>query len=1040
MKHGAERGLTWDLAAATHAIGFFPAILRLNGGQFEGLPFDLQPSQQFIIGSLFGWKGPDGTRRFRRLYWETAKGQGKALALDTPIPTPSGWTTMGELKAGDSVLDEAGCPCLVTAATEVMHERPCYSVEFDDGAKIVADAEHLWLTEMRHSDQPSAGAALKGVKRNERGVWRHRLRTTAEIAATLRYKNGKYQSANHSVALTRPLALPDTELPVPPYVLGAWLGDGDTDSARITIATDDWQIAEEIQAEGETTKEQAKHAPHIGRLSLCGGGQGDCSPAKRDILRAALETDIVSSGSIAAETGRDREKIAEFMSRSGYFEQVERHRGLGNGGGTIGATWRLRHDRREDATAIVQSKEPMTVRLKALGLLGNKHVPAAYLRASIPQRVALLQGLMDTDGTIDTKGTCEFTTTLEALADGITDLLYSLGIKPWVCTGRATLYGMDCGQKWRVAFTPAKDMPAFRLQRKADRQFKRHDRRALSGDRRIVECRPVESVPVKCIAVDSPSSMYLAGRQMVPTHNSPVLGGLGLLLLVADGEPRAEIYAAGSRKDQAMVLFRDAVAMVDQSPRLAGRLTKSGVSPVWNLADVRTGSFFRPIAADTTSKRGQSGPRPSGALCDEVHEHPTRLIIDMLEAGFKSRRQPLLAMATNAGSDKKSVCGQEHDHAVKVAAGTRTPDDDFTYVGEVLDDTTFAFVCALDKDDDPLEDPTCWPKANPLLGVTVTEKYLADLVAQAKAIPGKLNTTLRLHFCKWTDSDEAWLPQSVVRDVLADFDPEVEHAGADVYLGADLSGTQDLTAVAKVVRTGFVERTRDDGSTVQLPTYDAWVDSWTPRDTMRERALKDNAPYDVWVDQGHLHAEDGKTIRLDFIAAHIGEVNSAFRIVTLAYDRYAYRRLAENLDEQGLTINQVEHPQGGKRRAKASEEAIEAARDAGEDPPQGLWMPGSLLELENLILEGRLRIRRNPVVVSAIMSAAIERDPFDNRWFSKRRAVNRIDPLIALAMAVGAATGGAPDDIGGGSIWDRPELWDFSPPSSARPVGAPAPV
>jgi phage terminase large subunit-like protein len=503
---------------------------------------------------------------------------------------------------------------------------------------------------------------------------------------------------------------------------------------------------------------------------------------------------------------------------------------------------------------------------------------------------------------------------------------------------------------------------------------------------------------------------------------SPLLAGIGLYCLLADGEARAEVYAAGSKKDQAMILFRDAVAMVDQSPALKARLTKSGGNQVWNLADVKTGSFFRPISSD----EGQSGPRPSCALCDEVHEHRDARMVDLLERGFKFRRQPLLAMATNSGSDRNSVCWQEHEHAVRCAAGTRTPDADFTFVGDVVDDETFAFVCALDQNDDPLESPACWVKANPLLGVTVTEDYLAGVVRQGKAIPGKLNSILRLHFCQWTDAEEAWMSRAALESVLADFDP-LDHAGADVYLGADLSGTQDLTAVAGVVQTGMVDVARDDGTVARLPTYDAWVEAWTPRDTMAERALKDQAPYDVWAAEGWLHAESGKTIRLDFVAARIAEMAADYRVRTLAYDRYSYRKLEDEFDTIGLTLNQVEHPQGGRRRAKASEEAIEEARREGVETPQGLWMPGSLLALENLILEGRIRIRRSPVTISAIMSAAIERDPFDNRWFSKRRATNRIDPLVALAMAVGAAT--ATVETVPTSIWDRPELWESSPPS-----------
>lgn len=479
---------------------------------------------------------------------------------------------------------------------------------------------------------------------------------------------------------------------------------------------------------------------------------------------------------------------------------------------------------------------------------------------------------------------------------------------------------------------------------------------------------------------------------------SPLLAGIGLFCMLADGEPRAEVYAAGSKKDQAMVLFRDAVAMVEQSSALAARIKKSGVTPVWNLADFKTGSFFRPISNDD----GQSGPRPSCALCDEVHEHYNGKTIELLERGFKFRRQPLLVMATNSGSDRNSVCWQEHQHAVRVAAGTMTPGDRFEYVGEVIDDEAFSYVCALDKDDDPLEDPRCWIKANPLLGVTIQRDYLASVVRQAQKIPGKLNGILRLHFCQWTDAEQAWMGRAALEMVLADFDPR-EHLGQKVYTGADLSGAQDLSALGFCVQTGTVGVKRED-AVVQLPTYDAWVEAWTPKDTLVERSLRDQAPYEVWVKGGWLNAIEGRNIRLDFIAARLAEANAEYQIELLAYDRYAYRKLEDELNNLGLTLPQIEHPQGGVRRGKPPEEWVEAARRAGEEAPQGLWMPGSVLALETLILEGRIRLRRSPVLISAAMSAAVEHDAFDNRWFSKRRAVNRIDALVALAMAVGAAT------------------------------------
>ncbi|WP_343347631.1 terminase TerL endonuclease subunit [Sphingomicrobium sp. XHP0239] len=480
---------------------------------------------------------------------------------------------------------------------------------------------------------------------------------------------------------------------------------------------------------------------------------------------------------------------------------------------------------------------------------------------------------------------------------------------------------------------------------------------------------------------------------------SPLAGGIGLYGLMADGEPGAEIYSAGATRDQAAILFRDAVKMVDQSPELSKRLRKSGgPGRESNLAYLLTSSFFRPVSRE--AKKTGSGPRPHMALCDEIHEHPDRGVMEMLERGFKFRRQPLLLMITNSGSDRNSVCWEEHEHAVKVAAGNlNARSDDAAYLGEVVDDTTFSYVCALDKDDDPLNDPSCWEKANPLLGVTITKEYLEMQVAQAKAMPGKLNGILRLHFCTWTDAETAWMTQANLAPALVDFEPVDDHAGAPVFIGADLSQTKDITALGYCVQTGAVE----DGEHAGKPIYDAWVQAWTPGDTIADRALADKQPYEVWVKQGHLNAPKGKSINYRHVAQAIAEAEHDYDIRCLAYDRYAFSRMLEpEMQELGLSVECVEHPQGGTKKGKPTEAMKAAAKKAGREP-EGLWMPMSVRQVETLLLEGRLRIQRNPVTVSAMMSAVTDEDRWGNYWLAKERSTNKIDAAVALCMAVGAA-------------------------------------
>jgi len=480
---------------------------------------------------------------------------------------------------------------------------------------------------------------------------------------------------------------------------------------------------------------------------------------------------------------------------------------------------------------------------------------------------------------------------------------------------------------------------------------------------------------------------------------SPLAGGIGLYGLVADDEAGAQIYSAGATKDQAAILFRDAVAMVRQSPALAKRLKFSGgEGREYNIAYLERGSFFRPVSRET--KKTGSGPRPHFALCDEVHEHPDRGTMEMLERGFKFRRQPLLLMITNSGSDRNSVCWEEHEHAVKVAAGNlNARSDDAVFLGEVIDDTTFSYVCALDAKDDALNDPTCWAKANPLLGVTITEEYLQGVVDQAKAMPGKMNGILRLHFCTWTDADTAWMSREALEPCIVDFEPLDEHAGKPTFLGADLSQVKDITALGYCVQSGSIE----DGEHKGKPVYDAWVQAWTPGDTIAARALNDKLPYELWVKQGHLNAPNGQTINYRHVAQALAEAQHDYDVQCLAYDRYAFSRMLEpEMNDLGLAIECVEHPQGGTKKGKPTEGMKEAAKAAGREP-EGLWMPMSVRQVEQLILEGRLRIQRNPVTISAMMSAVTDADRWGNYWLAKERAVNKIDAAVALCMAVGAA-------------------------------------
>jgi deoxycytidine triphosphate deaminase len=277
--------------------------------------------------------------------------EGKALAIETPIPTPAGWRCMGELRVGDEVFDETGRPTTIVAATPAMLGRPCREVVFSDGQSLVADVSHGWLTRTRSERRHGRPGSV---------------RTTAQIAESLRAGD----EWNHHIRLAGPARYPAQSLPADPYELGRRLGDG----ART-----------------------ARTAP---------------GP-----------------------------------------------------------------------------------------------VPEIYLRSSVAQRRALLQGVLDSGGNADRHGRCEFVSVDEYLADAVAELAAGLSCRPVKTKTTATRRGVE-------------QQPAFRV---------RFTRREHSlGSRAIVDVRETGPRPVRCIQVRGPSGQFLAGPAFVPTHNSS-LGRLGLL-------------------------------------------------------------------------------------------------------------------------------------------------------------------------------------------------------------------------------------------------------------------------------------------------------------------------------------------------------------------------------------------------------------------------------------------------------------------------------------------------------------------------------
>lgn len=392
-----------------------------------------------------------------------AAGGGKLALTEHNVSTPFGWRKLKDIHPGDLVFGQDGKPYLVEAESDIQTVNG-WNLTFDDGSEVVAHDDHLWLTynaselealtrrspefrAKRRATRPSrkqaspknASVQTMTLERNKANNPSKPLaaptgtvRTTREIVETLTIRNGR---ANHAIPVAKPLQLPEKSLPIDPYLLGAWLGDGSKAAGSLT------------------GMDQPIHDAFASKYA----------PGKKQIKPNNKAWTITYKG--------------------------------------------LRTDLRE------------------MGVLNNKHIPHDYLWASEKQRLALLQGLMDTDGNI-VKGTAsvEFVNTNQNLTEGVAHLARSLGMKVQIRKGRAKLYGEDYGPKWSVKFAPNRIV--FRLPRKANTQS--IATRRTTKFRYIKSAERIHNQEMKCLKVSSPDNLFLITNNLIPTHNSSALLQAGL--------------------------------------------------------------------------------------------------------------------------------------------------------------------------------------------------------------------------------------------------------------------------------------------------------------------------------------------------------------------------------------------------------------------------------------------------------------------------------------------------------------------------------
>ena len=930
--------------AATRRCGFTERLQHTKD-RWRGEFIKLELHQIFMQGVGFGWlKKKNNKRRFTKMYFELPRKNGKALSLDTLIPTPQGWTTQGDLKVGDKVFDETGNPCNITNVTESMINRPCYKLVFSNGQEVIADEEHEWLTtarvntpgerkekKIRRFREPSLSKRTISGRTKEywyanlygRQVYigdclkisetqalhilselakvdliEHpfnvdtitRIRTTKEIFNSLTF--GSRNDINHSMVMPKPIVCEEVDLPISPYLFGSWLGDGNSNEFAISCGEQDVE-----SFKGEILKE------------------GFCFTQRRDRTAWRLFVRTLINGEIVTD---------------------------------------------------INDSRSLNFILKQLNVYKNKHIPKIYLRSSFEQRLALLQGLMDTDGTVDAKGKVfQFVTILKEFAEDFCELVSSMGIKHSLIEKKMRCNGVDVkGTCYSIQFNVFKcELPVFRLQHKLDRMRELTDVSISPRSKtvQIVSCEPVESVPVRCITVDSPSHLYLFGKTMLPTHNSIEAATDGLFLAFADGIQAAEVYAGATTEAQAMMVFQPAWQMIKMNPQFADyynvEITGTAKNPT-SAFRIEDSSKFIPIVG----KPGD-GASPNGALVDEYHEHLTSVLYDAMDTGMGSREQPVLKVITTAGTNTSYPCYDLHCEAIKVLEGS------------VIDDSLFCIVFTIDEGDS-WEDFEVWKKVNPNYLISIEEDYLLNKYRDALNKPQQRNVILTKHLNIWQNAGISFVDMlrwKQCEDLTLSLDMFL---GQECWLALDLASKIDLCALVmlfkykrRIVNTNcpkcFGEVVVVDGMNVcvsNLTLEDESVCAWKkpvdrncvaafakhymPEDTINR---KENTHYQKWVIEGHLTKTDGARTDFGIVEKDIEVVSKNHIVKELSFDQKEATHII-HLISQWANFECVEFPQSPSLMNEPMQE-LEAMIAANEfwhsGDPIFTWCMGNIVKKQS---------------------------------------------------------------------------------------------
>lgn len=363
--------------------------------------------------------------------------------------------------------------------------------------------------------------------------------------------------------------------------------------------------------------------------------------------------------------------------------------------------------------------------------------------------------------------------------------------------------------------------------------------------------------------------MLIVGRK---NGKSVLASAIGLYMMIADGEPGAECYAAATMRDQAKIIWLEAKRMVRKSPTLLKRIKPLVAELVGDAND----SFFKPLGSDSDTLDGLN---VHCALLDEIHAMKTKALYDVIIDGTTAREQPLIFITSTAGTIRESIYDIKYLDAENLIKSF----DDENIGGR--NDTFFPVIYELD-DRKEWTYPDCWVKANPGLGTIKQLKQLKAKVIKAQSNPLLVSNLLCKDFNLRQTSSEAYLTFEQLNNEAA-FDIKILKPRYGIA-GVDLSITTDLTAAAVMFKI------RGDDTLYCKHMY------WLPDDLLETREQDDKIPYTVWRDMGLLRTTPGNKVNYKHVVDWFIELRDEYDIYIpwIGYDDYSAGYFVEDLKDK----------------------------------------------------------------------------------------------------------------------------------------------